>query len=290
MKNIRHLSSRVKVSVVKNVRYFSSRAQTSLLGYWDAARRKIQAYPLKKMKDEFKGRRCFIMGNGPSLNKMDLEAFAGEFVWASNKAYLLFDRISWRPSFYVAVDTRVVPDIARDIERIMYPLSNTRCFFPLPFHDQKILSSNPNVFWYYEKKFMSTLDPYEMFTTNAYSWVSSVTTVTIAALQLAVFLGFNPIYLIGCDTNYKVPDTVKFEGGSDYLLSTQNDDPNHFDSSYFGANSRWHQPKPENMLLHYEKAKEVCDALGVRVFNATVGGKLETFPRTDYLEVLKGLQ
>ena len=126
-----------------------------------------------------------------------------------------------------------------------------------------------------------------MFTTRAQDWVALVTSVTIAAMQLAVHLGFNPIYLIGCDTNYKVPDTTKIEGSSDFLISTENDDPNHFDPGYFGKDSRWHQPKPERMIMHYAKAKDVCDDLGVKVINATVGGKLEVFPRIDYVDIFK---
>jgi hypothetical protein len=39
------------------------------------------------------------------------------------------------------------------------------------------------------------------------------------------------------------------------------------------------------MIMHYEKAKEVCDALGIKVFNATVGGKLEVFPRVNYKDL-----
>ena len=58
------------------------------------------------------------MGNGPSLNKMDLSLFKSEYVWASNRAYLLFDRIKWRPSYYVAVDKRVIPDNYEEINSI----------------------------------------------------------------------------------------------------------------------------------------------------------------------------
>jgi hypothetical protein len=36
------------------------------------------------------------------------------------------------------------------------------------------------------------------------------------------------------------------------------------------------------MLFGYEMVRRVCDALGVQVYNATVGGKLEVFPRVDY--------
>jgi hypothetical protein len=36
------------------------------------------------------------------------------------------------------------------------------------------------------------------------------------------------------------------------------------------------------MLYGYRCAKEICDAEGVRLFNATVGGQLEVFPRVRF--------
>jgi len=128
-----------------------------------------------------------------------------------------------------------------------------------------------------------------MFSDDIVTKVSDVRTVTIAALQLAVHLGFNPIYLIGCDTSYVVPASVEGDATSiDGLVSTQDDDPNHFDSSYFGKDRKWHVPHPERMIYHYSQAKAACDQLGVSVYNATVGGRLEVFPRVDYLELFGG--
>ena len=49
---------------------------------------------LESLGGNYSGQRCFIMGNGPSLNKMDLNLFKGEFVWASNKAYLALSGIT----------------------------------------------------------------------------------------------------------------------------------------------------------------------------------------------------
>jgi len=117
-------------------------------------------------------------------------------------------------------------------------------------------------------------------------------TVTITMMQLAYHLGFDEIYLIGCDTSYTVPNTVVQEGPALstgeglFLTSTADDDPNHFDPTYFGRDRAWHQPKVEDMIGHYQQCKAVLDELGVAVFNATVGGQLEVFPRVDYRDVL----
>lgn len=238
------------------------------------------------LKDRYNGERCFIMGTGPSLNRMDLELFKEEYVWAANKSYLLFDRISWRPSFYVAVDKRVVPDISGEINYLKRSLTKTMFFFPARFREQWVLRGGPNVYWYREVSMDETNLPDGMFSRDASEWVSNVRTVTIAALQLAVYLGFNPIYLIGCDTSYSVSSSVRTEGDDpDKLISTKDNDPNHFDPQYFGTGSKWHEPHVDKMLFHYEQARRVCDSLGVNIYNATVGGNLEVFPRVDYTEL-----
>ena len=62
---------------------------------------------LEQCKNKYKGKRCFIIGNGPSLTKEDLEKLKGEYTFASNKIYKLFDKTSWRPDFYAIFDENV---------------------------------------------------------------------------------------------------------------------------------------------------------------------------------------
>jgi hypothetical protein len=222
------------------------------------------------------------MGNGPSLNQTDLALLRNEYVWGTNRCYLLFDRIPWRPSFYTAVDNRVVPDISRDIRGLVRDMRSTLFFFPVAFRTKRILCSDKNVYWYNQVLLDESRLPGGMFSIDAALKVSSVRTVTIAALQLAVYLGFNPIYLIGCDTSYKIPSSVYHEKGDpDRLVSTQ-DDPNHFDPDYFGKGRKWHDPHVDRMIFHFQQAKTVCDELGVSVYNATVGGNLEVYPRVEF--------
>lgn len=240
---------------------------------------------MEKLRGAYAGQRCFIMGNGPSLNQMNLELFMNDIVWGSNRCYLLFDRIEWRPKFYVAIDKRVVPDNAIEIDNLKNQLPGILFFYPVIFRYNRTLKSASNVYWYNEVFLNEDNLPYTMFSSNASEFVYSARTVTVAMLQLAVHLGFNPIYLIGCDTNYTVPTTVQHENGDPNLLISSASDPNHFDSAYFGKNKKWHEPHVDRMIFHYEQAKKVCDELGVDVYNATVGGNLEIFPRVNYLDL-----
>ena len=47
---------------------------------------------LAELKDIHKGRRAFIIGNGPSLKQTDLSKLKNEITFGMNRIYLLFDR------------------------------------------------------------------------------------------------------------------------------------------------------------------------------------------------------
>ena len=59
---------------------------------------------LKKYKDAYKGKRCFLIANGPSLKVEDLNLLKGEYTFGCNKIFYLFDKTEWRPTFYCILD------------------------------------------------------------------------------------------------------------------------------------------------------------------------------------------
>ena len=258
---------------------------------------------LSGFRDRHLGERCFIMGNGPSLNKMDLSKLEGETVFASNGIYLLFDRISWRPKYYSCVDSRVLPDISEDIIAMHEENPEMTLFLPdrLHLHDgsRKILDTRDFVpgaekrYYFNHIYYNEDQLPWSTFSADINDHVVMPHTVSITLLQLALYMGFKEIYLIGCDTSYKVPESVIHEGptrddyGSMLLTSTEDDDPNHFDPRYFGAGKHWHNPKVGEMIRHYEFAKMAIDSRGATVYNATVGGELEVFERVGFDDLFK---
>ena len=85
---------------------------------------------LKSLFNNYSGQRCFIMGNGPSVNFMNLELLKDEVVWGFNKCYLLFERLSWLPRFNVTNDYRLTQDIAITINTLIQKSTILIFFFP----------------------------------------------------------------------------------------------------------------------------------------------------------------
>nr|WP_321442506.1 hypothetical protein [uncultured Cohaesibacter sp.] len=92
-------------------------------------------------------------------------------------------------------------------------------------------------------------------------------------------MGFTEVYLIGMDFSYVIPKEHKREGD---LITSTTDDPNHFHKDYFGKGKTWKDPKLERVALNYRQAKLAYEAVGRKVYNATIGGELEIFQRVDY--------
>jgi len=242
---------------------------------------------LKALHNKFKGNRIFVMGNGPSMNKTPLHLLKNEYTFGVNRIYLLFDRIDWRPSFYTAFDLRVVPDNKNEINAldIQYKFFATK--------HRSLLGEDKNKYWYQDNSRKDGLD--NRFEPEAvYTGFGGGGSITHLAIQLAFYLGFDPIYLIGVDADYKILPTVKQSGpdkfGDGILLnleSTKDDDPNHFDPRYFGKGKKWHNPNVPEMLRGFLDCRLAIEKRGRRIYNATVGGMLYIFERVDFTSLFK---
>ncbi|HSO26671.1 MAG TPA: hypothetical protein VLS48_01280, partial [Anaerolineales bacterium] len=101
-------------------------------------------------------------------------------------------------------------------------------------------------------------------------------TVTYVALQLAYYMGFSEVILIGVDHSFST------QGQPNTTVVSQGEDPDHFHKGYFGKGFRWQIPDLATSEVSYRMARQAYEADGRRVVDATVGGKLTVFPKVAY--------
>ena len=70
---------------------------------------------MEEFRDRYSGERCFIIGNGPSINQQDLSLMKDDFAIGVNGIFLAADVMGFAPSFYVVEDTMVVKDNLEEI-------------------------------------------------------------------------------------------------------------------------------------------------------------------------------
>jgi hypothetical protein len=223
---------------------------------------------LEKAKAQYAGKPMLIVGNGPSLNGTPLDGFANVNSIGMNKIDLIFDRVKWRPSFIVCTNNLVVKQHSQTMVQHGIPcyLSwKSRWFIPLSLR----------------KNFTFFLNETDSdFRRSVVDGVGVSGTVTYTALQLAHHLGANPVVLVGVDHSFSTT------GNANEIQKREGDDPNHFDPNYFADGQYWGVPNLPMSEVGYHNARREFEKDGRRVYDATVGGKLEVFDKISIEEAL----
>lgn len=226
--------------------------------------RYISRKGLGQFRNIHQGKRCFILGNGPSLKQTDLTKLKNEYTFGMNRIYLAFDDMGFETSYYVSVNDLVIEQCANEILELKIPR------FVSWRAGKRWLTQQENLYFLYttytEPKFAKDI--------RNRLWESA--TVTYVALQIAFFMGFDEVILIGVDHNFET------KGKANTTIVSQGDDPNHFHPGYFGKGFRWQLPDLEMSEVGYRMAKEAFEKDGRKVLDATIGGKLTIFEKIDY--------
>lgn len=231
---------------------------------------------LQTLKGIHEGKRCFIIGNGPSLCVSDLDMLKGEYTFAANRIFTIFDKTKWRPTYYVSIDDKILKEHQNNFSNYdlghMF-LSYRDCTIHAPsnaltriYYGFLTLDVNSNL---YERDSMYISE-------DVSDHLCDGQTVTFASIQLAIYMGFKEIYLIGVDHNY----SISLEAGGKVRIDKTVHD-------YFDNNVKPEYPSNPHASQHaYTIAREYCDTHGIKIFNATRGGKLEVFERVDFDELM----
>ena len=222
---------------------------------------------LLAFKDKHKGQRCVIIGNGPSLNQMDLSFLKNEICFGLNKIYLGFEKWRFIPTYYVAVNRLVIEQNAEDILKIPCPkfLSNRGVPYLLPQDDIFFIKTNP--------------PPDVPFSSDPTQGLNEGSTVTYIAMQLAYYMGFETVILIGVDHHFVT------QGQPHKEVISPGDDPNHFHPDYFGKGTKWHLPDLATSEHHYKIAYDYFKLNNRQIIDATLDGQCQVFPKQDYREL-----
>lgn len=112
----------------------------------DARKKRIQerylrspdSWYLKTLKGIHAGKRCFIIGNGPSLCAEDLDKLKDEYTFAANRIYEIFYLTEWRPTYYFVVDVPIRPEVYAAITKHAPNLGHILKKDPKDTHNEKI--------------------------------------------------------------------------------------------------------------------------------------------------------
>ncbi|HEX7557143.1 MAG TPA: 6-hydroxymethylpterin diphosphokinase MptE-like protein [Leptolinea sp.] len=226
-------------------------------------RRRATLSNLTGLKDSHKGERCFIIGNGPSLKLMDLSRLKNENTIGMNRFYLMFPELGFKTTYFVSVNDLVVEQCASDLQSLDIPTF-------ISWRGRHWVQPRKDLFYL----FTTYTGPKFAKDIRGRLWEGA--TVTYISMQVAFYLGFQQVVLIGVDHNFAT------KGKPNTTVISQGDDPNHFSGNYFGKGFRWQLPDLDTSEQGYIRAREVYRDAGREILDATVGGKLTVYPKVDF--------
>jgi hypothetical protein len=215
-----------------------------------------------------------VVGNGPSLNETPLEALkaAGHTMIGVNRIHLRYPTHPWRPDHWVIMDrsnsSETDVDIALHLEQgytcwVREDLCVFKAFYTHP--RLKIVRQCPHIDMDHNPTDDWHLD------TGDYSICQQAGSVPTAVQIALLHLGAERIVAVGCDMGFK--------GNAE----------NHFIKGYINTDFFDNHKAiiAEKNLQHiWRIAKKTCEARGVPLLNATVGGKLASLPRIPLSDLL----
>jgi len=212
------------------------------------------------LKDLHAGKTCLVIGNGPSLRDIPPE-FLGRYpTFGTNRIYLLD---GFTPTYYASVNPLVIEQSLAEINAM-----DCTKFIRASMAD-KITGAYP---------LYSSYVP--MFSRDPLKCVFEGHTVTYVCLQLAHWMGFKTVLLVGVDHRFD------YKGAPNQQVTADQPDVNHFSPDYFGPGVVWNNPDLRNSEKAYHMARLNYELTGRRIINITPGTALDVFEKGNWQEWL----
>ena len=257
------------------IKSIEARAQAYTLAHFSRSK---YAKRLAQLKNIHSDETCFIVGNGPSLTADDLSMMKEKGIpsFAFNKIFLIFDKTDWRPTYYVSQDEKTLMNCTKEVNAMQVDIK----FIPL-IHKYYHYVDIENAYYFQIKN--TDLIHYD-FSDDISEFIGNSSTVAFSAAQIAAYMGFKRIYLLGIDHQFS---RFKNEAGELIIDKSVKD---YFADNYHDSTEKdLNTPNPDVSTRAFLAMKAYCDKHGIEVYNATRGGKLEVFPRADFDKVINEL-
>jgi len=212
---------------------------------------------IEDLKDIHKGERCFIVGTGPSLNNTNLKLLRDEIVFGVNTFY----KMGVPCKYYAVSDLFVWRNHKENIlhlPSLLFLSGHAAIEFAIHKAPKFTFMKDPIVL------LEIGIDKFAKDITNGL--YNGQTVIYDICLQVAYYMGFERVYLLGVDADYS--KSHHFDGEQAENLSG-------------GAAGDW-----SRVFRAHKLAKQIFEEDGREILNATVGGKLEIYKRVKLEDIV----
>lgn len=279
--------------------FYRNYAAPRLYGIRD---RKILSRNLE-LKNKYAGNRCFILGSGPSLADVDLSILNKEFTFVVNEFDKNKQYTSLSPTFHLIIESNYFTDNGPEYWRNNFKEKDRR----IPTKTTMIthLKARPYVnkyglFKQHQVYYVGTCGIFSNnfpFNLELNRYVPNPKNSILMCMIAAVWMGFNEIYLLGCEHSFLAKPSGK-RGSFGYSHIYENELPD-LDNASHETMRKYLTPKVmksnyetniadilqlfRNYRMFYAKAQKINPEL--KIYNATPNSFLDVFPVKKFEEI-----
>lgn len=243
---------------------------------------------IRALRDIHKGERCFVLGNGPSLGQVDATMLAGEYTLATNLFIKTEAAKTFSPTYYCMSDDThwqkgrgFVPSLLEALPRL------TQTTFFLESEAEAVVNATPEFagldirYLYLEYENTSVLEHGVHSRVHEFvRWGRTV--IADFCLPLARYMGFNEIYLLGCDYNWTdKPVTQDSFSSIKYAYDPAEDDRHLFCIKEYRT-MHHNGNMIETLVANVHAVADDFSKQGCTVYNAGHGGNLTQLPTVEF--------
>jgi hypothetical protein len=274
--------------------------ELTLLGTYEFVMKSLITHPLRKarnwfraqgiptkyndikilsLKDRHKGERCVLVGMGPSLRMEDLERLKNCVTFGCNQVFKAYAETTWRPTYYTVSDSVV----AETYKEKILAVDSIKIFTDGVKH---LIGETNEILWIHMRPTCFSEDSSSLaFSKNLVDGIApGGATVIYDQLQIAYYMGFREVILVGIDFNYENFALIDEHSQQGQLAENKNEG-NHFIKNYYKPGEKMNVPKVELQRNAFQKASQVYAESGRKLINASRKTKLDVIERGDFDEL-----
>lgn len=246
----------------------------------------------KVLKDIHKNERCFILGTGPSIKKTDIKKLKNEKCIFVSQFYLHQDYASINPMYHIFsgmsphMNGKATYDQWLSFFKQIEDYVPTETMLFMNYLDKNIITehgffNNHTVHYFYYKK---TIERVLNEGIDASSVLYGAQGILVMALQLALYMGFKDIYLVGFDACFEEKTLAShFYQKEASIIDSVGVSPEEKLSSLYRLEEECNAFV--RFLYELRIFKTFAHNNKRNIYNATNGGVLEVFERRKYEEL-----
>jgi len=251
----------------------------------------------KNLKNTKVGKRCFIMGTGPSIKDQDILRLKNEYTFVVNNFFKHERFKELRPKFFAYIDPAGFHDGADSNYWSEQFFGNADLINSVPmtsfFHikAQNLLETK-NLFKSHNVHYLVTDGFFKEnlnFNTDISKVIPNSKNVIISCIVIAAYMGFEEIYLLGCEHDFLASPT-NYEWSRHFYKSDNFNMNNPEDVKKYNLTVTSYESvinHASKLFQNYRllKTKLAKEKPNVKIYNATPNSFLDVFPYIKFEDI-----